>query len=120
MDETPESGSRGRAGASIRIASLNFLKEPKMNRSPATSAVDPKLALWHEYRRTDDPALRNQLILTFAPLVKYVVYKKVRTLPARCEIEDFLSCGLEALIRSIDRFDPEKGTSLEQFFWTRI
>jgi hypothetical protein len=35
-------------------------------------------------------------------------------------VEDFISCGLEALIRSIDRYDPEKGGTLEQFAWIRI
>jgi RNA polymerase sigma factor FliA len=34
--------------------------------------------------------------------------------------DDFISCGLEALIRSLDRYDPEKGATLEQFAWTRI
>ncbi len=53
-------------------------------------------------------------------MVKYIVYKKVREIPARCDVEDFISCGLEALIRSIDRFDPDKGATLEQFAWTRI
>ncbi len=78
------------------------------------------LSLWTEYRRTDDRALRDRLVLTFAPLVKYIVYKKVREMPARCEVEDFISCGLEALIQSIDRYDPAKGASLEQYAWTRI
>ena len=59
-------------------------------------------------------------MLTFAPLVKYIVYKKVREMPARCEVEDFISCGLEALIQSIDRYDPAKGATLEQYAWTRI
>src|SRR4051794_6686657 len=78
------------------------------------------LALWKEYRRTDDRAVRDRLVLTFAPLVKYIVYKKVREMPARCEVEDFISCGLEALIHSIERYDPAKGATLEQFSWTRI
>ena len=69
--------------------------------------------------RTTAP-LRDRLVLTFAPLVKYIVYKKVREMPARCEVEDFISCGLEALIHSIDRYDPAKGATLEQFAWTRI
>ena len=64
--------------------------------------------------------VRNRLVMTYAPLVKYIVFKKVRELPARCEVEDFISCGLEALIASIDRYDPEKGATLEQFAWTRI
>ena len=78
------------------------------------------LALWREYKRTGDVQARNRLVMTYAPLVKYIVFKKVRELPARCEVEDFISCGLEALIASIDRYDPEKGATLEQFAWTRI
>ena len=78
------------------------------------------LALWREYKRTGDVAARNRLVMTYAPLVKYIVFKKVRELPAQCEVDDFISCGLEALIASIDRFDPAKGATLEQFAWTRI
>ena len=78
------------------------------------------LELWSEYKRTGDVRARNRLVMTYAPLVKYIVFKKVRELPARCEVEDFISCGLEALIASIDRYDPEKGATLEQFAWTRI
>ena len=81
---------------------------------------DETLELWREYVSTKDRVLRDRLVLTFAPLVKYIVYKKVREMPARCEVEDFISCGLEALIHSIERFDPEKGATLEQYAWTRI
>jgi RNA polymerase sigma factor for flagellar operon FliA len=59
-------------------------------------------------------------VLTLAPMVKYIVYRKIREIPAHCEVEDFISCGLEALLRSIERFDPAKGATLEQFAWTRI
>jgi RNA polymerase sigma factor FliA len=83
-------------------------------------SADEALALWSEYKRTGDVQVRNRLVMTFAPLVKYIVFKKVRQLPARCEVEDFISCGLEALIASIDRYDPAKGATLEQFAWTRI
>ena len=78
------------------------------------------LVLWREYKASGDVQARNRLVMTYAPLVKYIVFKKVRELPARCEVEDFISCGLEALIASIDRYDPEKGATLEQFAWTRI
>ncbi len=88
--------------------------------TPRRAAPDQTLALWREYRRTNDRALRDRLVLTFAPLVKYIVYKKAREIPARCEVEDFISCGLEALIHSLDRFDPAKGATLEQYAWTRI
>jgi RNA polymerase sigma factor FliA len=95
-----------------------------MKSAPTTSrnrvTANEAHALWREYKRMGDVRARNRLVMTFAPLVKYIVFKKVRELPARCEVEDFISCGLEALIASIDRYDPEKGATLEQFAWTRI
>ena len=90
--------------------------DPKRRRISAEEALE----LWTQYRATGDGQLRDRLIMTFAPLVKYIVYRKIRELPARCEVEDFISCGLEALIASIDRYDPEKGATLEQYAWTRI
>jgi RNA polymerase sigma factor FliA len=93
-----------------------------LSASPSSrrASSDEILALWQDYRQTKDRVVRDRLVLTFAPLVKYIVYKKVREMPARCEVEDFISCGLEALIQSIDRFDPTKGATLEQYAWTRI
>jgi RNA polymerase sigma factor for flagellar operon FliA len=95
-----------------------------MSTTPTSSRrrVSPEeaLQLWKEYERTGDVRVRNRLVMTFAPLVKYIVFKKVRELPSRCEVEDFISCGLEALIAAIGRYDPSKGATLEQFAWTRI
>jgi RNA polymerase sigma factor for flagellar operon FliA len=88
--------------------------------SPKRISSADALSLWREYKATGDVQVRNRLVMTYAPLVKYIVFKKVRELPARCEVEDFISCGLEALIASIDRYDPAKGATLEQFAWTRI
>src|SRR3954453_19655785 len=93
---------------------------PSLQQTKKRISPDEAHALWHEYKTTGDMRVRNRLVMTFAPLVKYIVFKKVRELPARCEVDDFISCGLEALIASIDRYDPEKGATLEQFAWTRI
>jgi RNA polymerase sigma factor FliA len=76
--------------------------------------------LWDQYHASGDQKLRDRLVLTLAPMVKYIVYRKAREIPARCEVEDFVSCGLEALMRSIDRYDPARGATLEQYAWTRI
>src|SRR3954465_11023815 len=78
------------------------------------------LALWRRYKSTGDSRLRDRLIMTYAPLVKYIVYRKIREVPSHQEAEDYISHGLEALISSIDRYDPDKGATLEQFLWTRI
>ena len=82
--------------------------------------ADQSLALWHQYKASGDLSLRNRLILTYVPLVKHIVYKKLRELPASCEVEDLISCGIESLIPAIDRYDPAKGAALEPYLWTRI
>jgi len=76
--------------------------------------------LWQRYKDTGDLALRNRLVLTYVPLVKQIVYRKIRELPASCEVDDLISCGIETLIGAIDRYDPSKGASLEPYLWTRI
>jgi RNA polymerase sigma factor FliA len=76
--------------------------------------------MWREYKETGDLALRNRLVLTYVPLVKHIVYKKIRELPASCEVDDLISCGIETLIGAIDKYDPDKGASLEPYLWTRI
>ncbi|HEV3072180.1 MAG TPA: FliA/WhiG family RNA polymerase sigma factor [Solirubrobacteraceae bacterium] len=86
----------------------------------ARASASEVLSLWLRYQRTGDSRLRDRLVFIFMPMVRYIVYRKVREVPAQCEVEDFLSCGLEALLRSIDRYDPDKGATLEQFAWTRI
>jgi RNA polymerase sigma factor for flagellar operon FliA len=78
------------------------------------------LAVHTEYRRTGDHRLRDRLVLSYAGVVKHIVYRKVRELPSWCEVDDLLSCGLEALIAAIDRFDPERGATFEQYAWTRV
>jgi RNA polymerase sigma factor for flagellar operon FliA len=78
------------------------------------------LSLWRTYKETGDTTARDRLVFSLAPVVKAIVYRKVREIPAYREVDDFISCGLEALIKSIDRYDPDKGATIEQFAWTRI
>jgi RNA polymerase sigma factor FliA len=87
-------------------------------RQPAPT--DPSLALWRDYRRTGDRALRERLVLTYGPLVKAVVGRKRRDMPPHADVEDFVSCGLEAVIHAIERYDPRRGTTLQQYVWTRV
>ncbi|MGZ4299459.1 MAG: sigma-70 family RNA polymerase sigma factor [Solirubrobacteraceae bacterium] len=78
------------------------------------------LSLWRSYNDTGGTSARDRLVFSLAPVVKAIVYRKIREIPAYREIDDYISCGLEALIKSIDRYDPAKGAALEQFAWTRI
>lgn len=76
--------------------------------------------LWERYRASGNRSLRDRLVLAYVPLVRHLVYRKARELPAWCEAEDMISTGIEAVIGALDRYDPSKGASLEQFVWTRV
>ncbi|MGI9659189.1 MAG: sigma-70 family RNA polymerase sigma factor [Gaiellaceae bacterium] len=76
--------------------------------------------LWRLWKSDGDATARDHLILSYAPMVRYLASRKVRELPVHCELEDLVSCGLLALVNSVDRFDPEKGATFEQYAWTRV
>ena len=77
-------------------------------------------ALWLEYRRTQDKALRERLILTYAPLVKYVAGRLGSGLPAHVDDGDLVSYGLLGLISAIERYDPERDIKFETYAIARI
>ena len=77
-------------------------------------------ALWRNWRERRDGSSRDRLILSYAPMVKYIASRKLRELPAHCELDDLASAGLVALMEAVDRFDPAKGATFEQYAWTRI
>ena len=76
--------------------------------------------LWRNWKERRDFRSRDKLVLAYAPMVRYIASRKVRELPAHCELDDLASSGLVALLETIDRFDPDKGASFEQYAWTRV
>jgi RNA polymerase sigma factor for flagellar operon FliA len=76
--------------------------------------------LWSTYRGEGDRRARDELVTALIPLVKHIAYRKARVIPGHCDVEDLVSCGFEALLGAIDRFDPSKGATLEQYAWTRV
>jgi RNA polymerase sigma factor for flagellar operon FliA len=77
-------------------------------------------SLWREYGSTRNPAVRDRLILTYAPLVKYVAGRLGSGLPAHVEEADLVSYGLLGLIGAIDRFDPGREIKFETYAVSRI
>ena len=77
-------------------------------------------ALWREYRAKANPAIRDRLIVTYAPLVKYVAGRLGSGLPAHVDDEDLVSYGLLGLIGAIERYDPERDVKFETYAIARI
>jgi RNA polymerase sigma factor FliA len=83
-------------------------------------AADETQALWREYAKSKDQAARDRLILTYAPLVKYVAGRLGSGLPAHVDENDLVSYGLLGLIGAIERFDPNRDIKFETYAIARI
>ena len=75
---------------------------------------------WRRYRRTGDLRSRNQLILAYSPLVKYLAGRMVARMPAHVEAADLVAYGLGGLIEAVERFDPARGVKFEAYASKRI
>ena len=76
--------------------------------------------IWREFRATDDPGLRNRLVLQYAPLVKYVAGRLRTRMPDSVDQDDLVSDGVLGLMDAIERFEPARGLSFQTFAVPRI
>jgi RNA polymerase sigma factor for flagellar operon FliA len=76
--------------------------------------------LWRRYKEAGDEVAREQLVLAYAPLVKFVAGRMATGLPDHVEETDLISYGLLGLISAIERFDPGRAIKFETFAINRI
>ncbi len=76
--------------------------------------------LWRRYRETTSPELRNQLVLQYSPLVKYVAGRVRSGLPQTVDSADLVSEGVIGLMDAIARFEPDRGWTFQTYAVPRI
>src|SRR4051794_19895650 len=77
-------------------------------------------SLWNTYVAKHDPKLREQIIVQYAPLVKYVVGRLAINMPTIIDSDDIISYGTLGLIDAVERFDPTRGIKFETYAIARI
>ncbi|RFU19978.1 RNA polymerase sigma factor WhiG [Geodermatophilus marinus] len=94
---------------------------PEVTIDRLDEAGDDTLAeLWSRYVVDRDTALRDRLILHYAPLVKYVAGRVGSGLPAHVEQADLVSYGTFGLIDAITRYQPSREVKFESYAMARI
>ncbi len=81
-----------------------------------TSEEEKKL--WEEYSRSGIG--RDELVLKYLPLIKYVVSRMAVTPPQGLDYEDLISFGVFGLLDAVDKFDPSKGFVFQTYAIPRI
>ena len=82
--------------------------------------------VWKVYKSSispDNEAIREakeQLIVKYASLVKYVAGRLAINLPPHIEVNDLINDGIIGLIDAIDKFDLSRGIKFETYASTRI
>jgi RNA polymerase sigma factor for flagellar operon FliA len=87
--------------------------------TPEDLRKEPNYPIWVRLRAGDRGA-RDELVVRYAPLVKYVIGRMAISLPAAMDSDDVLSAGTIGLLHAIDRFDPEQGVRFETYALQRI
>ncbi len=77
-------------------------------------------ARWLAYKATRDQHLRDQLLVHYSPLVKYVAGRVAVGLPQNVEQADLVSYGIFGLIDAVEKFDPARGYKFETYAIARI
>lgn len=65
-------------------------------------------------------AKREELILTYTPLIKYIAARLASRLPPQVSIDDLISCGIIGLIDAINKFDLSKNVQFKTYAEFRI
>jgi RNA polymerase sigma factor for flagellar operon FliA len=87
--------------------------------TPEDLRKEPNYPIWVRLRGGDRGA-RDELVVKYAPLVKYVIGRMAISLPAAMDSDDVLSAGTVGLLHAVDRFDPEQGVRFETYALQRI
>lgn len=81
------------------------------------SALDD---VWKRYKETNGAQERDELIVFYSPLVKYVASRVAAGLPQSVDHADLVSYGMFGLIDAITKFDLERGYKFETYAISRI
>ena len=76
--------------------------------------------LWEQYGKTKDPKIREELIVHFLYLVKYVAGRLFASYGSHVEFDDLASYGVFGLIDAIDKYDVTRNVKFETYAQLRI
>ena len=84
------------------------------------SSIAKKLKNLKDYRSTVDPKVKDEIIIEYAPLVKYIAQKIASRLPSNIELDDLISCGVIGLMDAIQKFDPSRDNKFKTYAEFRV
>lgn len=63
---------------------------------------------------------RDEIILKYAPMVKYIANRIVMKLPQSVDVDDIIQVGILGLIDAVSKFDPQRGIKFQTYADFRV
>ena len=99
-------------------SAVSTIKEPPRTDAPREQDPDPiLLAKFRRYRRSGDPALRQELVCHYLPLAKRIARRYVRV---GVPLDDLSQIGTIGLMNAVGSFDPGRGVKFEAYAYHHI
>lgn len=89
----------------------NLARETSVERKREKVSPEPKLV---------DGMTKEQIVVKYATLVKYLAQKLALRLPANIELDDLISAGVMGLMDAVDKYDSERENKFKTYAEFRI
>jgi RNA polymerase sigma factor for flagellar operon FliA len=76
--------------------------------------------LWKEFKLNGAKVVKDKLLVEYAHLVKYIVYRLAVNLPSSVDRDDLVSAGTLGLIKAVETFELERGFKFETYAGHKI
>lgn len=84
------------------------------------SETQSQVAMFEQYRLTKDIGLRNDIVLRYMDIVRYVAVSTRGIYCKYAEVDDIVNEGVLALIKAVETYDLERGVKFETYAAIRV
>jgi RNA polymerase sigma factor for flagellar operon FliA len=128
---SPKAAAKTAPKASIKKAAPKAISKAtsKAPKAPTTTGKKKRVfgelggeneKLWRDYAKNGNPALRNELMEMYLPVVQFIAERLLLTLPRSIDVDDLKSAGVFGLMDAIDGFDIDRAIKFKTYCSTRI
>ena len=82
--------------------------------------IEQQAQLWERFLKDRDREAREQIILSYVALVKYIAGRLAMYFKGYYEMDDLISAGIPGLINAVDKYNPNRKVKFETFASIKI
>ena len=84
-----------------------------------TTVIDEK-DLWLRFKEQSDDSAREELIIMYMRVVRYVAGRMAIHVPNNVEMDDLVGWGVLGLLDAVEKFDPSQNIKFSTYATFRI